>query len=147
MMLNGSSDEKLRVVIDTSVYVAAALTTGLAEEVVLAGDRGIFVSFTSEEILAELEKTLRRLKISKDKIELVIGRTRYITQVVTPEKTTLTKLRSSLRDPNDAIIIACAAAADANIIISLDKDLLDLKTYGPVAILHPRTFRWIIPEK
>ena len=39
------------------------------------------------------------------------------------------------RDPDDDHVLACAMAADADIIVSRDKDLLDLHEYQGIPIL------------
>ncbi len=41
------------------------------------------------------------------------------------------------RDPDDDHVIPCAVAAEAQLIISGDKDLLDLGSYRSIAILAP----------
>lgn len=40
------------------------------------------------------------------------------------------------RDPDDEAVIACAVAARADLIVSGDRDLLVLKTYGRVRIVN-----------
>ncbi len=44
------------------------------------------------------------------------------------------------RDPNDDMILECAVAANADVIISGDKDLLALDQYEGIRILTPRAF-------
>jgi len=50
------------------------------------------------------------------------------------------RLRGICRDPNDDMIIECAMASEADLIISGDKDLLVVKQYNRVRILTPRAF-------
>ncbi len=45
-----------------------------------------------------------------------------------------------VRDPNDDMILACAIASDADVLVSRDKDLLSLGSYEGVAILTPEDF-------
>lgn len=54
---------------------------------------------------------------------------------------------SQLRDPSDLHILECAVAARANLIVTLDKDLLTLKESHGIGIIHPRDFRWMATEK
>ena len=42
-----------------------------------------------------------------------------------------------VRDPNDDMVVACTIAADANYIVTRDKDLLDLQRYRDITILSP----------
>ena len=44
------------------------------------------------------------------------------------------------RDPDDDKFIACALNANANIIVSGDKDLLDIKNYKDIEIMTPKNF-------
>jgi putative PIN family toxin of toxin-antitoxin system len=50
------------------------------------------------------------------------------------------RLRGICRDPNDDMILECAVEAQADLIVSGDKDLLTLKQYKGVRILTPRAF-------
>lgn len=43
------------------------------------------------------------------------------------------------RDPKDDMILECASLADANFIVSGDRDLLTLGQYGDISIVTPRT--------
>jgi predicted nucleic acid-binding protein len=43
---------------------------------------------------------------------------------------------AALRDPDDVHVLACAAAAQADAIVSGDKDLLDLKTFAGIPIIN-----------
>ncbi len=44
------------------------------------------------------------------------------------------------RDGDDDKFIACALEANAKVIVSGDKDLLDLKVYRAIEILTPKQF-------
>jgi predicted nucleic acid-binding protein len=44
------------------------------------------------------------------------------------------------RDPDDDLVLATALAAQADVIITGDKDLLTLKTHGGVRLRSPRQF-------
>lgn len=41
-----------------------------------------------------------------------------------------------VRDPNDNPIVECAVEGKADMIVSLDKDLLALKAYEGIPVLH-----------
>jgi len=45
-----------------------------------------------------------------------------------------------LRDPDDSIVLATAIAAQAQVIITGDQDLLELHPFRGVAILTPKQF-------
>lgn len=44
------------------------------------------------------------------------------------------------RDPDDDWVLATAVAGEAEVIVTGDADLLDLRTYRGIAILSPRGF-------
>jgi putative PIN family toxin of toxin-antitoxin system len=49
-------------------------------------------------------------------------------------------LRGVCRDPNDDMVLECAALANADVIVSGDKDLLAVGEYEGIRILTPRAF-------
>jgi predicted nucleic acid-binding protein len=48
------------------------------------------------------------------------------------------------RDPDDDKIVACAVAADAEYLVTRDRDLLSIGTYAGIAIIGPEQFLRII---
>jgi len=45
-----------------------------------------------------------------------------------------------LRDPNDDVILASAIAAQADYLVSRDKDLLSRRAYDDISIISPEEF-------
>lgn len=134
---------KLNIVFDTNVYIAAILRPGLSEELVRRGLRGDFEIIICNEIIQEIEQKLKKkFRFPDEKISEYID--------IVNKKTKLIKINNDLiivkTDKEDNKIIECAVLGNADLIISLDKHLLHLKKYRNVAILHPKTFSWIIPE-
>lgn len=134
---------KLKIVFDTNVYIAALLRPGLSEELVRRGLRGDFEVMICIEIIQELKQKLdSKFDFPSNRISEYIA--------IINEKTKLVKIKNELNiiklDKDDNKIIECAIAEKADLIISLDKHLLHLKKYKNIAILHPKTFSWIIPE-
>ena len=63
----------------------------------------------------------------------------------------LTKVRpsiqvSAVRDPKDNMILEAAIEANAQLIVTFDKDLLSLKNYEIVQIAHPRMMQYWFPH-
>jgi uncharacterized protein len=50
------------------------------------------------------------------------------------------KISGICRDPKDDFILECAITGNADVIVTGDKDLLSLETYGSVGILTPRQY-------
>ena len=49
-------------------------------------------------------------------------------------------LTRAVRDPEDDMVVACALTVAADFIVTGDKDLLVLSTYGSIRIITPREF-------
>ena len=118
----------MRLVADTNVVVSALLWGGPPQAILTAArDRRIGI-YTSAALFAELEEVLGRAKMERR--FAAIGRTpahlldRYLALTRFVIAAPLAEAVS--RDPDDDQVIACALAARANLIVSGDRDLLDL---------------------
>jgi putative PIN family toxin of toxin-antitoxin system len=105
----------------------AVLDAARAEHIIL---------FSSAALLVELEDVLNR-----DKFAARITRIESTpATLVRQYRTLITLVRPTAivpisRDPDDDQVLACALAADADLIVSRDKDLLDLGTCQGIRIL------------
>ena len=123
----------MTVVLDTNVLVAALVAEGLCREVVHRVIRMRSVA-TSPPLLDELDATLRRkFKITAAAAAFLDA---FRAQVRIVEATPLEG--PVCRDPDDDTVLATAVAADANLIVTGDDDLLVLRTYAGIAIVSPR---------
>jgi len=102
-----------------------------------AAQAGEVELFTSRALLAELVRILQRAKFSTAITasglaldDLVLGYAELAT-VVTPASI----LPTILADPDDDYVLACALAAQADLIVSGDAHLLNLKTYHRIRIV------------
>lgn len=143
--MNKSSAAKLKVVVDTSVYIAAILTSGLSEDVLRLIYQGYAELYCSDDIYNELKSRLagKPFNIEPDKANLALQEIKSVAQFV---KTQAVE-ESRLRDSGDLHILECAIAAKANLIVTLDKDLLVLKESHGIGVIHPRAFRWMATER
>ena len=133
----------MRVVFDTNIYVAAVLRGGFAEDIIALADKKIIILVTSSDILNELEnKLLIKFNFSHDQVNFIVKRINKLSVVIdTTEKITQIK-----RDPDDNKILECAIAGKADLIVSSDQDLIQLKSYRDIPIIHPKTLSWTFPE-
>ena len=134
----------MRIVFDTNIFIAAALKGGFAEDIIeFAATTDQITLVTSEEILAELrEKLLTKFNISLSIADFYIDRLRKIAQIVGITES----LNVIKRDPDDNKILECAMSGNADLVISSDQDLTDLKVFRNIGIVHPKTISWIFPE-
>lgn len=130
----------MKVVIDTKVFVSSFLeTTGTPRKIIELWKRGEIVICLSDEIVTEYINVLLRmgLKGEEDIAELLELLNRRVNIVFASADQT-SKLIDA--DPGNDKFVECAFVAHADIIISTEKYLLDLKEYKHVKILTPSEF-------
>jgi len=132
----------VRVFLDTNVLVSAFATRGLSADVfrhVLAEHRLV----TGEVVLRELRRVLRqKLKLPSrtvDSIELFLRE-----HEVTPKPSA--PAGAAVRDPADRWILASALEAKVDVLVTGDRDLLDLGSRAPLRRLDPRGFWNLVRE-
>lgn len=126
----------MRVVLDTNVVIAAAATRGLCEAVFeLCLERHRLVS--GEALLTEVERGLRdKLRLPPEIAAAYLRLLRETADIVAPAVIE----PGVCRDPTDDIVIGVAVAGGADVIVSGDKDLLDVGQFATVRIVAPRAF-------
>jgi uncharacterized protein len=126
----------VRVVADTNIVVSAFLWGGPPAAVLAAAREGRITLFTSPVLLAELEDVLSREKFAEriarvgSSVAQMMAGYRALVTIVRPAA-----IEPTVRDPDDDHVLACATAAQAQLIVSRDKDLLDLHQYQGIPIL------------
>ncbi|MBI2908968.1 MAG: putative toxin-antitoxin system toxin component, PIN family [Chloroflexi bacterium] len=128
---------------DTNVIVSRTLSErGAPAEIVRLGRAGAFTFLVSEPILAEYQKALSykgvqaRYGYSARDVAREIRKLRKSGEMVqAPEP-----LRVVPDDPKDDIFLECAAAGEADYIVSGDSHLLALREYRGIRILSPAVF-------
>ncbi len=133
----------MRIVLDANVIIAAFAARGLCESImeVCLSDHKLLLC---DELLEEILRNLRlKIKLS-DKIvdnisDLLMEQASMIDPVpLSPD---------ICRDPDDVKILGLAVAANANYIVTGDKDLLVLKEIQGIPILNPRAFSNLLHSK
>ncbi len=120
---------------DTNVLLSSTLWDGsVAQKLVFKLIKHDVKIFASENILSEYKKVLKRdFEYSDEKILGIVEKLLLFLNLVTPvEKVDVIK-----EDPDDNKIIDCALASSSDCIITYDKHLLNLKSYGKVKIITP----------
>jgi len=127
----------VRVVFDTNIYVSAfAIPGGQAEDAYLGAIRGRFELFTSVPILTETATVLQnKFEWSEDKARTLVQAISHVATVVTGG----TRLQV-VRDEPDNRILECGVKAQADFIITGDRQLLTLIQYERVKILRLSDF-------
>jgi len=133
----------MRIVLDTNIYIAAYFGTGLSSDILELGSARKLDLYTSVDILLEIEEKLTgKYQAEAKDLREFLDLVNMSTTLVAPQK----ELKIIERDPDDNKIIECAVEARAGLIITLDKDLLTLKSYEGIGIIHPKAFTWVLPR-
>ena len=129
----------LRVVFDSNVWIAALIASGTSKEVIQEATRLCEV-FISDYILAEVDRVLAG-KIGADAEERRRTR-RWLENVcrVEPDPKPNPKRDPACRDPKDVPILRLALAIHADLLVTGDQDLLDMKEVRGIPIVSPAQF-------
>lgn len=127
----------MRVVLDTNVIVSGFLWGGVPRQLLQAARENRLRLFTSTPLLLELTDILGRAKFAHKliaaqlSVDQIVERYALLATVVHPAAITPT----ILDDPDDDQVLACALAAKAEIIVSGDRHLLDLREHQGVRVV------------
>ena len=126
----------MKVFLDTNVLVSAVATRGLSADVVrlVIAEHELLTGAVN---LTELQRVLR------DKLHTPARTVRELdaflrTHTIVPKPAAV--LTVSVRDPDDRWVLASAMAGAADVLVTGDRDLLDLGDRAPLPIVDPRGF-------
>ncbi len=122
--------------LDTNVLIAAFISRGHSHELLehLARHHDLF---TSEYILEEFRRTLVvKFTMPKPAVAGAVELQRSRMEIVIPAP--LSGVVE--QDPDDDMIVATALAAQANCIVTGDRDLLNVAEYEGISIVAPSAF-------
>lgn len=127
----------MKLVVDTNVVISGLLWLGNPGRVLEAAATGVLTLYTSIALIDELADTLGKAKLAPR--VLASGLTleellqRYLDVAIAVEAPAVGPV--VLADPDDDHVLACALAAQADLIVSGDSDLLDLKSYRGIPVV------------
>jgi putative PIN family toxin of toxin-antitoxin system len=132
----------LRVFLDTNVLVSAFATRGVCADVLRV--------VLAEHTLVTGEVVLRELgRVLKTRIGLPRSAVREIDEFLREyEVTPKPAARAAVpqRDPDDQWVVASAGESRADVLVTGDRDLLDIAADAPIKIVDPRGF-WDLVRK
>ncbi len=134
----------MKAVFDTNVLIAAFLTEGVCSKLLVRARKGECDLILSHDIIREFEKVLdKKFGLSQQEIydvrAVLSEATKEIIRKVNP-------IDPVCRDKDDNKILACALAADADLLVTGDDDLLVMKKYGRTRIISPKEFEAIFAD-
>ena len=127
----------MRVVLDTNIVVSGLLWKAAPRQVLDAARELRITLYTSSVLLDELAEVLSRAHLApmitanQASAEFLMQRYAMLTQVVVPAQIG----RVVAQDIDDDAVVACALAANAELIVSGDGHLLNLKRYQGMPIV------------
>jgi len=126
----------VRVFLDTNVLVSAVATRGLCSDIlqaVLAEHQLVL----GEAVLGELRRVLRKkLGVPAHIAEEMDEFLRREAAVISGAPA----LGFQVRDRDDIAVLEEAAAGEVEVLVTGDRDLLDVATHAPFRIVNPRGF-------
>ena len=128
----------MRLVLDTNIVVSGLIWGGVPRRLLDLARNGRATLFTSGALLDELADVLSRDKfaalLASREITPAFLMQRYgmLARLVKPQA-----IERTVRDADDDVVIATALAAQADIIVTGDHDLLVLHPYREIRILNP----------
>ncbi|HHN64805.1 MAG TPA: putative toxin-antitoxin system toxin component, PIN family [Nitrospirae bacterium] len=132
----------MKVFLDTNVLASALATRGLCEDVLR--ETLLFHELViASPILKELEKVLiKKFKVPESIIKEVI--------LFLKEGTIMVKICKKrlipIKDKDDILILSCALEGKADVFVTGDRELLNLKKIDGMQIISPRDF-WTMIKK
>jgi putative PIN family toxin of toxin-antitoxin system len=126
----------VKIVFDTNVLLAAMFTRGVCEallDICLGSE--LHQVFISEPILKEfVEKAVEKFDAPDEKLQRAIKIFREQMTLVEAVKVA----KSACRDPDDLVVLGTLLAAQADVLVTGDKDLLTLVEFEGRPIITPR---------
>lgn len=133
-----------RVVFDTNVYISAFLYGGKPKQVLELALAGRVQLLSSIPLKSELQRVLQ------DKFDLAPHDLAANTEALWKHAEWISPRRrlSLCRDESDNRVLECAVEGRADVVVTGDRDLLDLPAIEGLAILTPAAFlsRWSAEE-
>jgi len=127
----------MKIVLDANILVSASFWRGKPEAVLIRAAHGKDTLFITDEIVAEVEDVFKRPKFPATEAEkrYKLQRIKEISRKITvPDFERITTGGS--RDTDDNKYLECAAAANAEYIVSGDIHLLELKKFHGIKIVR-----------
>jgi putative PIN family toxin of toxin-antitoxin system len=128
----------MRLVLDTNVALSAVLGDSAPRRLIELATEGEIALFSSTELLAEFAEVLerehirRRFERRRRSAPEALASYEALVESILPAS-----IAPTAPDPDDDTVLACALAAGADLIVTGDKRLRNLKSFHRIPILSP----------
>lgn len=128
----------MRVTVDTNVLLSGILFGGPPGEILQAASQRVFTLVLSRPIIEELSEVMKRPKFGllPEAVDMLVSDVESMCELVRPK----TRYEVVAADPDDNVIVECAAEAAASFIVSGDDHLLGLGSVAGIPVLSPARF-------
>ena len=140
----------MRVVLDTNVFVSRYLSPhGIPAQILRRWRAEAFEWVVSEPILAEYQEVLgydrlrRAHGLSIEEIDSIVENVRKFATMVAPDQ----HVPLIEEDPDDDKFLEAALAGEAELLVSGDHHLLQLKSYRGIRVVTPSAFLAILDQE
>ena len=134
----------MKVVLDTNVLISAFLSDGVCSRILRRARNREFAFVLCGPVIEEFSRIL------KDKFQFNNAEISFFTAVVSEAAHETSRPGEPVpcicRDASDDYVLACAAEAKADFIVTGDDDLLSLESYGKTKIIRPRDFELMFDD-
>lgn len=130
----------MRVVLDTNVVVSAVFFGGTPGRVLAAWSAGRFVLILSPAILDEYRRVGHELGLRHPDVNAAFEPVLALIAMNATIVDAPALVAPVSADPDDDKFLAAAAAAQAPVIVSGDRDLLEVSGWCGIEVLSPRQF-------
>ena len=136
----------MRVVLDTNLFVSMVLAKGGTLETLWRLWRvRHFEVLSSQLLLDEVQSVLQRPKLAK-----LLSKARYATMLRNLETLTLSVILEgpypAFSDPDDRFLLAMVREGGADVLVTGDKALLELKTFAGVPVVSAVEFLRLLED-
>ena len=135
----------MKIVLDANIFVSATFWGGNPKEIIRKVSNGEDTLFISEEIIAEIDDVFRKRKfhLMEEEVEYHMRDIRQMgVRITVDDSERITT--GGCRDKDDNKYLECAAAANADYIVSGDIHLLEMKEYCGIKIVNATEYLEIV---
>jgi hypothetical protein len=144
-----SKKRRLRVVLDTNVWVSAMIWGGLPAEVIAAAENKRIHIIMSEEIIKEINQTLAYPKLKRIYENVGVARQELVEAALRVSKLVEVKTKVNIvhEDQADNKFLECAFDSKADFLVTGDDHLLKIGYYEKTRVVSIKQFLQILKEQ
>jgi uncharacterized protein len=132
----------MRIVVDTNILISGTYWTGNSYKILKKVDEKEIELCISKEIVEEYHETLKSDYITDKVIRKSLSTNEVAIKIINNAVFIVpsSKINEIKEDPDDNMILECAVEGKAEIIVSQDRHLLNLKEFQGIKIFTPEDF-------